>query len=138
MSHQRITLELTVAEALTLSHAAETIKDDAAEAPDTFGWDGRQHSAYLRAIEKLNTAIARAGGAGMSEHKEAAVLPMTAFYDRVAWLQFHGAYQEANALREMAPLFEPPITVDEGRIERRVAMFISDAMLRPSDLRIGD
>ena len=128
MSHQRITLELTVAEALTLSHAAEAIKDDAAEAPDTFGWDGRQHSAYLRAIEKLNTAIARAGGAGMSEHKEAAVLPMTAFYDQVAWLQFRGAYQEANALRELAPLFEPPITVDEGRIERRVAMYVTEAM----------
>ena len=133
---QKITLELTVAEALTLSYAAEAIKDDAAEAPDTFGWDGRQHSAYLRAIEKLNAAIARAGGAGMSEHKEAAVLPVTAFYDRVAWLQFRGAYQEANALRELAPLFEPPIKIDEGRIERRVAMFISDA-LRLSNQMIG-
>ena len=133
---QKITLELTVAEALTLSYAAEAIKDDAAEAPDTFGWDGRQHSAYLRAIEKLNAAIARAGGAAMHEHREAAVLPVTAFYDRVAWLHFHGAYQEANALRELAPLFDPPITVDEGRIERRVAMFISDA-LRLSNQMIG-
>ena len=74
----------------------------------------------------------------MSEHKEVAVLPVTAFYDRVAWLQFRVAYQEANALREMAPLFEPPIKIDEGRIERRGAMFISDALLRPGDLLIGD
>ena len=74
----------------------------------------------------------------MSEQKEVAVLPVTAFYDRVAWLQFRGAYQEANALRELAPLFEPPIKIDEGRIERRVAMFISDVFLRPSDHLIGD
>ena len=40
----------------------------------------------------------------MSEHKEVAVLPVTAFYDRVAWLQFRGAYQEANALRELQML----------------------------------
>ena len=72
----------------------------------------------------------------MSKHKEAAVLPVTAFYDRVAWLQFRGAYQEANALRELASLFEPPIKIDEGRIERRVAMFISDA-LRLSNQMIG-
>ena len=74
----------------------------------------------------------------MSKHKEAAVLPVTAFYDRVAWLQFRGAYQEANALCELAPLFEPPIEIDEGRIERRVAMYISDALLQPGELLIGD
>lgn len=43
--------------------------------------------------------------AATKEHKEAAVLPVTAFYDRVAWLQFRGAYQEANALCELASLF---------------------------------
>ena len=134
MSHQRITLELTVAEALTLSHAAEAVQDDAAADHASLGWNHSEYQAYLRALQALNAAIA--GAATGERHKEAALLPVTAFYDRVAWLHFHGAYQEANALRELAPLFDPPITVDEGRIERRVAMFISDA-LRLSNQMIG-
>lgn len=73
----------------------------------------------------------------MSERKEAAVLTVAAFYDRVAWLHFHGDYQGANTLRELAPFFEPPIEIDEGRIERRVAMLVADQM-RLSDPLIGD
>ena len=76
----------------------------------------------------------------MSKRKEPETvsIPVAKFYDRVAWLVWHGAHQDANALRELAAWFEPPITVDEGRIERRVAMFISDALLRPGEMLIGD
>ena len=133
---QKITVELTLPQALTLSHAAEAVQDDAAADHASLGWNHSEYQAYLRALQALNAAIA--GAATGERHKEVAVLPVTAFYDRVAWLQFRGAYQEANALRELAPLFEPPIKIDEGRIERRVAMFISDALLRPGDLLIGD
>ena len=131
---QKITVELTLPQALSLSHAAEAVQDDAAENHASLGWNHSEYQAYLRALQALNAAIA--GAATGERHKDVAVLPVTAFYDRVAWLHFHGAYQEANALRELAPLFDPPITVDEGRIERRVAMFISDA-LRLSNQMIG-
>lgn len=118
---RKITIELTAAEASALSHAAEAIKDDAAEAPDTFGWDRRQHSAYLRAINKLRAAIDGAGSIAAHDRKEAAVLPVAKLYERVAWLQWHGAHQEANALRELAAWFDPPIRIDEGRVDQLVA-----------------
>ena len=58
----------------------------------------------------------------MSKRKEAAaVLPVAKFYERLAWLQWRGCYQEANAMAELAPFFEPPVRIDESEIERRVA-----------------
>lgn len=121
MSSQKITIELTVAEASALSHAAEAIKDDAAEAPDTFGWNRQEHRAYLRAIKKLRAAIDGTGSIAAHDRKEAAVLPVAKLYERVAWLQRHGAHQEANALRELAAWFEPPIRIDEAKVDRRMA-----------------
>lgn len=121
MSSRKITLELTAAEASALSYAAEAIKDDAAEAPDTFGWDRQDRRAYMRALKKLRAAIDGAGSIPAHERKEAAVLPVAKLYDRVAWLQRHGAHQEANALRELAAWFEPPIRIDEAKVDRRVA-----------------
>lgn len=61
----------------------------------------------------------------MSKRKEPKMLTISeqAFYDRVAWLVWHGAYQEANALRELAAWFQPPMRIDESRIERRVAKY---------------
>lgn len=49
------------------------------------------------------------------------------FIDRVAWLQWRGAYQEANALRELGAWFTPPYRVDEHAVEERVARYIEDA-----------
>lgn len=49
-----------------------------------------------------------------------ATMSVGRFHDRIASLQCRGAYQEANALVELAQWFEPPIKVDERRIERLV------------------
>lgn len=59
----------------------------------------------------------------MSKRKEAkeAVLTVATLHQRIAWLQWRHCYQEANALAELAPFFEPPIRIDEREIERRVA-----------------
>ena len=54
-------------------------------------------------------------------------ITVTAFYDRIAWLMWHGAYQEANALRSLAPWFTPALRLDEDRIDRRVTQYIVDA-----------
>lgn len=43
------------------------------------------------------------------------------YYKRLAWLMRNGAYQEANALRELAQWFDPPFRVDERRIEQEIA-----------------
>ena len=52
----------------------------------------------------------------MSKRKEPETvsIPVAKFYDRVAWLVWHGAHQDANALRELAAWFEPPIRIDEN------------------------
>lgn len=121
MSSRKITLELTAAEASALSYAAEAIKDDAAEAPDTFGWDRQDRRAYMRALKKLRAAIDGAGSIPAHERKEAAVLPVARLYERLAWLQWHGAYQEANAVAELAAWFVPPVRIDEDRVARLVA-----------------
>lgn len=53
--------------------------------------------------------------------QEAAVLPVARLYERLAWLQWHGAYQEANAVAELAAWFVPPVQIDEDRVARLVA-----------------
>ncbi len=65
----------------------------------------------------------------MTRKKPPATVTITvdAFYDRVAWYQWKGCYQEANALCALAAWFTPPINVDENRIERRVQKYIADA-----------
>ena len=55
------------------------------------------------------------------EAKEAAVLTVATLHERIAWLQWRGAYQEANTVAELAAWFTPPIRVDEKEIERRMA-----------------
>ena len=65
----------------------------------------------------------------MSQRKqpETMCIEVSRYYDRLAWLQWRGAFQEANALREFAVWFDPPLRVDESRVERRVQKYIEDA-----------
>jgi hypothetical protein len=58
---------------------------------------------------------------------ETVTITVAAFYDRIAWLQWHACYQEANALRELAPWFTPALRIDEARVEKRVLKYIADA-----------
>ncbi len=51
-------------------------------------------------------------------------MEVSIFYDRLAWLVWKGMYQEANVLREFALWFDPPIQVDEKRVENRVQKYI--------------
>jgi hypothetical protein len=73
----------------------------------------------------------------MAKKQEPEILTITvqAFYDRIAWLMWHGCYQEANTLRELAPWFTPPLRIDEDRVYRRVLKYIDEAKLlgHPSD-----
>ena len=63
----------------------------------------------------------------MSKQSETVSITVTAFYDRIAWLMWHGAYQEANALRGLAPWFTPPLRIDEAQVDRRLTKYIADA-----------
>ena len=58
---------------------------------------------------------------------ELVTMAVSTFYDRLAWLVWRQAYQEANTLRELAAWFTPPIRVDEDRVDRRVAEYIAEA-----------
>ena len=63
----------------------------------------------------------------MSKQPETITITVATFYDRLAWLHWHGAYQEANAVAALAAWFDPPFRVDDARVERRVAKYITDA-----------
>jgi len=64
----------------------------------------------------------------MSKRKqpETVSIAVSRYYDRLAWLQWRGCYQEANALREFAAWFEPPLRIDENRVDQRVQQYIED------------
>ena len=61
----------------------------------------------------------------MAKH-DTVTLSVDRFYDRLAWLVWKGMNQEANALRDFAAWFEPPIRIDERRVDRRVAKYSAD------------
>lgn len=64
----------------------------------------------------------------MSRRKqpETMTIEVDRYYDRLAWLQWRGAYQEANTLRELGPWFDPPLRIDENRVQQRVQKYIED------------
>lgn len=64
----------------------------------------------------------------MSKRKqpETMSIKVSHYYDRLAWLQWRGCYQEANALRELAAWFDPPLRIDESRVDQRVQQYIEN------------
>jgi len=54
-------------------------------------------------------------------------MEVSTFYDRLAWHVWTGKEREADALRDLAMWFEPPLRrVDESRVAARVQQYIED------------
>lgn len=64
----------------------------------------------------------------MSRRKQPATMAIEVdrYYDRLAWHVWQGQQREADALRNLAPWFDPPLRIDEGRVQQRVQRY-SDA-----------
>ena len=63
----------------------------------------------------------------MSKQPETVSITVATFYDRLAWLHWRGAHQEANAVAALAAWFDPPLRIDEAWVDLRVAQYIADA-----------
>lgn len=54
-------------------------------------------------------------------------LQVDEFYKRLGWLVWQGHVDQANALRDFAAWFHPPIRVDETRVQQCAAQLAADA-----------